>query len=223
MKNVFSQKLRELRRGAGLSQEQLAAECGVSVQAVSKWECAQSYPDIELLVMLAERFRVTVDSLLRESAAEPAVLTDLPEDNRLRVVQCMGQRDISREEYEPGRKIPLLLDGQDRTVHVEIWGNAEIDGNVGGDAIAHNGNISCGPVGCDAIAHNGEVTCGPVGCDAVAHNGSVTCGPVGVDAAAGHDIYCGNIDGNAATQNGDIHCRVIHGEVHCEGNIIYEQ
>ena len=63
MKNLFAARIRELRREAGLSQEQLAAKYGLSVQAVSKWECAQSYPDIELLVELAEQFGVTPNNL----------------------------------------------------------------------------------------------------------------------------------------------------------------
>ena len=45
MKENFAIKLRELRKASGMTQEQLAAEFGVSVQAVSKWETAASYPD----------------------------------------------------------------------------------------------------------------------------------------------------------------------------------
>lgn len=65
MKNTFASKLKELRRERGMGQEQLASVCGVSVQAVSKWECEQSYPDIELLATIADTFGVTIDSLLR--------------------------------------------------------------------------------------------------------------------------------------------------------------
>ena len=61
MKDFFSSKLRELRRESAMSQEQLANICGVSVQAVSKWECAQSYPDIELLEIIADTFGVKID------------------------------------------------------------------------------------------------------------------------------------------------------------------
>ena len=54
MKENFAIKLRELRKASGMTQEQLAAEFGVSVQAVSKWETAASYPDIELMPRIAD-------------------------------------------------------------------------------------------------------------------------------------------------------------------------
>ena len=56
MKENFAIKLRELRKASGMTQEQLAAEFGVSVQAVSKWETAASYPDIELMPRIADLF-----------------------------------------------------------------------------------------------------------------------------------------------------------------------
>ena len=66
MKENFAIKLRELRKASGMTQEQLAAEFGVSVQAVSKWETAASYPDIELMPRIADLFGVSLDELLRE-------------------------------------------------------------------------------------------------------------------------------------------------------------
>ena len=70
MRDIFATKLKELRRARGMGQEQLASVCGVSVQAVSKWECSQSYPDIELLEVIADTFGVTIDSLLRTGEIE---------------------------------------------------------------------------------------------------------------------------------------------------------
>lgn len=61
MKENFAIKLRELRKASGMTQEQLAAEFGVSVQAVSKWETAASYPDIELMPRIADLFGVSLD------------------------------------------------------------------------------------------------------------------------------------------------------------------
>lgn len=58
------EQLAFLRREKQITQEQLAQAMGVTNQAVSKWECGQSYPDITLLPRLAAYFQVTVDELL---------------------------------------------------------------------------------------------------------------------------------------------------------------
>ena len=80
MKENFAIKLRELRKASGMTQEQLAAEFGVSVQAVSKWENDLSCPDITLLPQLAQLFSVTTDELLgNQSQPETALL---PEERR---------------------------------------------------------------------------------------------------------------------------------------------
>lgn len=65
----FSDNLRTLRAAKNLTQEKLADLLGVSVQTVSRWETRVSYPDVELLPVLAELFGVTVDELLGATAA----------------------------------------------------------------------------------------------------------------------------------------------------------
>lgn len=62
----FHEKLLALRRQAGLSQEELGLELGVSRQTVSKWESAQSYPDFQRLVQLADYFGLPLDELVRD-------------------------------------------------------------------------------------------------------------------------------------------------------------
>ena len=56
--------LRQLRRARNLTQEEVAAQLGISFQAVSKWERNEGYPDITLLSVLARFFGVTADALL---------------------------------------------------------------------------------------------------------------------------------------------------------------
>lgn len=56
-------KIRELRRSRGLTQEQLANALGLSPQAVSKWESEASYPDMTLIPVLANFFDVSLDAL----------------------------------------------------------------------------------------------------------------------------------------------------------------
>lgn len=60
----FNEKLQQLRKQKGLTQEQLAEELFVSRTAVSKWESGRGYPNIDSLKAIAKQFTVTVDELL---------------------------------------------------------------------------------------------------------------------------------------------------------------
>jgi len=78
MKDTFSNNLARLRKERKLTQERLAQALGVSFQAVSKWETAQAYPDIELLPRLAKFLATSVDSLLGFTP-EKRTITDYEE------------------------------------------------------------------------------------------------------------------------------------------------
>ena len=58
-------RIQNLRKIKGISQEQLAEAIGVSRQAVSKWESEQNTPDLEKIVLLSDVFDVTTDYLLK--------------------------------------------------------------------------------------------------------------------------------------------------------------
>ena len=62
----LAQRLQELRKKAGYSQEQLAGLLGLSRQAVSKWENGTSDPSTVNLLALAKLYGVSADELLRE-------------------------------------------------------------------------------------------------------------------------------------------------------------
>ncbi|MCR5523527.1 MAG: helix-turn-helix transcriptional regulator [Clostridia bacterium] len=64
MNTYFSENIKRLRKERDLTQEALADFLGVSFQAVSKWERGESYPDIELLPVIAGFFSVSTDDLL---------------------------------------------------------------------------------------------------------------------------------------------------------------
>ena len=76
---TLSEKLQNLRRAAGLSQEQLAERLGVTRQAVSKWETGEGKPDIDNLLPLAKLLGTTVDYLLDDGAEEPCAEEPQPQ------------------------------------------------------------------------------------------------------------------------------------------------
>lgn len=66
----LAERIRELRRAKGFSQEELADRLGVSRQAVSKWEGEQSLPELDKILALSLLFEVSADYLLK--GEEPA-------------------------------------------------------------------------------------------------------------------------------------------------------
>lgn len=79
----FHEKLQELRKRKGLTQEELAERLYVSRSAVSKWESGRGYPNIDSLKAIATLFSVTIDDLL----SGDEVLTIAEEDYRQKETQ----------------------------------------------------------------------------------------------------------------------------------------
>lgn len=63
---ILADKILELRKQNGWSQEELADKLGVSRQSVSKWEGAQSIPDMERIIALSRLFGVSTDLLVKD-------------------------------------------------------------------------------------------------------------------------------------------------------------
>ena len=63
---ILAEKIMEMRKKNGWSQEELAYQLGVSRQSVSKWESGASIPDLERILKLSEIFGVSTDYLLKE-------------------------------------------------------------------------------------------------------------------------------------------------------------
>ena len=63
---TLAEKILSLRTQRGMSQDDLAEKLEVSRQSVSKWETAQSTPDLDKIIKLADLFGVSVDELVRE-------------------------------------------------------------------------------------------------------------------------------------------------------------
>lgn len=73
----FANRLYELRKKAGLSQEELAAALDVTRQTVSKWEVGDSTPDLAKLVALGAFFGISLDALVLGAEREAAEATSL--------------------------------------------------------------------------------------------------------------------------------------------------
>jgi transcriptional regulator with XRE-family HTH domain len=77
---ALGEKIQAYRRLKGLSQEEVASALGVSRQALSKWECNTSTPDIDKIVALSNYFNVTTDYLLKDGCTDENV--SLSEENK---------------------------------------------------------------------------------------------------------------------------------------------
>lgn len=109
MSYEFADRLVELRRQKGLSQEELAGELGLSRQAVSKWERAESAPDIGNLMALANLYGVTLDELVRgegplpealDTTDEEPVESDAPAPEAATVTQAAAYSEADATPYE---------------------------------------------------------------------------------------------------------------------------
>ena len=252
MENKIGLVIKNLRKEKGISQEALAQAMGVSVQAVSKWETQCSYPDILLIPQIAEFFGVSIDYLFTEREYN-ATAASLPDDDVLRIVQYKGNQMLTKNTYDADVRIRLKIDKEtfpnNTTVNVEIWGSADIEGDVNGNVSADDsvtcGNVgggvnagdcvNCGNVG-GSVSAGEEVNCGNVGGN-VSAGEEVNCGNVGGDVRADEDVNCGDIDGSVSAGGditckdirgdvqkceGDISCQEIKGNVNCKGDIYYE-
>ncbi|MBQ8697193.1 MAG: helix-turn-helix transcriptional regulator, partial [Clostridia bacterium] len=211
----FAVKVRTLRKEMGLTQEQLADKMGMSVQAVSKWECADSYPDIGTLVRLADLFGVSIDALLRESESpkiynEDPIVAELPKDDKLRIVQVYNGHVLSQDEFDPEVKIPLVFPDDKSGIQpasVEIWGSVSGDVNAG-----HS--VACKDIG-GSVSAGHSVACGSI-------NGSVSAGhsvagkEINGCVSAGNTVSCGDVNGSVTilgtNGNGTVECGDIAGD-----------
>lgn len=87
----------QLRKEKGLTQKQLSDAIGVTDKAVSRWETAKNYPDIELLEQIAQFFDVTVSELLEGKRIPKENLADISENQ---VVEQIKNNKKSKKKYQ---------------------------------------------------------------------------------------------------------------------------
>lgn len=113
---AMAQRLVDRRKAAGLSQEALAAQLGVSRQAVSKWERSESSPDTDNLIALAALYDVSLDELLYGQAANDA--DDLEDGSAdTETADVADEAEASTEHADCGDK-PLVDISLTRGIHV---------------------------------------------------------------------------------------------------------
>ena len=104
---ILADKIILLRKKAGWSQEELAAQLNVTRQSVSKWEGAQSVPDMDKVVQMSRLFGVTTDYLLKDEIEEPtpSEAADVSEGALRRVSMEEAARyiDMRRAAHGAGR------------------------------------------------------------------------------------------------------------------------
>lgn len=91
----FNEKLQELRKQKGLTQEDLAEALYVSRAAVSKWESGRGYPNIDSLKEISRFFSVTIDDLLSGSEILTIAEEDQKQKNSLLLDLVFGLLDLS--------------------------------------------------------------------------------------------------------------------------------
>ncbi|HAL11365.1 MAG TPA: transcriptional regulator [Ruminococcaceae bacterium] len=108
MNQTLGSRIAELRRKKNMTQEELAAELGVTAQAVSKWENDLSCPDITLLPQLARLFGVTIDELLGNQNQPETTL--LPEEQRKPLKDMIFRIYVNTKEGDKVRvNLPMAL------------------------------------------------------------------------------------------------------------------
>ena len=89
---IFKEKLLELRKQKGWSQEELGNNLDVSRQTISKWESGQSTPEMEKLVKISEIFEISLDELIigikneLKDSVEENKRSDKPKKSKIKIV-----------------------------------------------------------------------------------------------------------------------------------------
>ena len=104
---IFADKLIDLRKKNGWSQEELAEKLNVSRQAVSKWEGAQSVPDMSRIIQLSELFGVSTDYLLKDNLDQAEPTQESVEESTSRTVSMEEAHAFLNVKEDNSRRVAL--------------------------------------------------------------------------------------------------------------------
>lgn len=102
---TIGKEIQKLRKEKRMTQEALAAEMGVTIGAVSKWETGNAFPDIPMLCALADYFGVTTDELLGRNKCGKILVCDDAPIIRKAMCDMLEQRKYDCEAVENGRQL----------------------------------------------------------------------------------------------------------------------
>ena len=106
---IFADKLMDLRKKNGWSQEELAEKLNVSRQAVSKWEGAQSIPDMSRIIQLSELFGVSTDYLLKDQLEQAEPIQESDEGSSSCTVSMEEANAFLTIKEENSRRVALAV------------------------------------------------------------------------------------------------------------------
>ena len=106
---TLGQKLKEIRKRFGLSQESLAEIMNVSRQAITKWESDEGLPDVSNLQELSKVFNLTVDYLLDNDNSLPALSMKKELDKDKYEMNEKGYKQILKDYYAKPWEVYELL------------------------------------------------------------------------------------------------------------------
>lgn len=104
---ILADKIIYLRKKCGWSQEELAEKLNVSRQSISKWEGAQSVPDLDKILKLCQVFGVSTDYLLKEEMEEPDPQADVYEPTNIKHISAEFANEFMTQKKKSAQRIAI--------------------------------------------------------------------------------------------------------------------
>ena len=226
----ISNNIKRYRKERQLSQEALAEKLGVTSQAVSKWECMQSIPDIEALVEISELLEISLDKLVLDREAEAVYKQEAVENEP----DDTDRDEDPADDGDDGPEDTEVRGGGDHYNRKGFWGRRYFDALPDDEVLrvlqfkgrlmltenTYNKNAVIGLALDPAYAKKKIVDVRVVGNAHIEGNisGSVNvgdhlvCGNVSGSVKAGDSINCGNVSGSVRAGD-SVNCGIVGGSV----------